>query len=180
VNQILRVSNLETEFRDSTATAHDPDDIITEALETARSTCPQQLRDDVALRALTLPKKCVGITDARILKEALVSLISNAIKFTSHGFIEVGYQKEEDDLVFFVRDTGCGIKEEDKPYIFKKFFQGTSGEVALHHGTGLGLSLASRLVETMNGTLTFESRHGKGSVFYLRGVCTVTEDVNCR
>jgi signal transduction histidine kinase len=115
---------------------------------------------------------CVGLQDRCIvndklrLRQVLVNLISNAVKFTHQGCIcmEVG-ELEGDRLIITVRDTGIGISKTDLPHIFDKFHQADQSTTRLYPGTGLGLAISASLVKIMNGTITTESQLKKGSTF---------------
>ncbi|KAG0261561.1 hypothetical protein BGZ95_004205 [Linnemannia exigua] len=109
--------------------------------------------------------------DPGIIKQVLGNLISNAIKFTDVGFVNVGVSlKDEDDdtvtVEFVVQDTGKGIAEEQKDKLFCEFSQVEGGNCKNHEaGTGLGLFLVKNLVEVMNGTVFVDSKLGVGSTF---------------
>lgn len=82
------------------------------------------------------------------------------------GFIEYGFKPEREELVFYVKDSGIGIPEDKKDIIFKKFRQVDDSHTRKFGGVGLGLALAEKLIELLNGKIWFDSRPGKGSVFY--------------
>ncbi|KAF9151703.1 hypothetical protein BG015_006335 [Linnemannia schmuckeri] len=109
--------------------------------------------------------------DPGIIKQVLGNLISNAIKFTDVGYVNVGVSlKDEDDdtvtVEFVVQDTGKGIAEEQKDKLFCEFSQVEGGNCKNHEaGTGLGLFLVKNLVEVMNGTVFVDSKLGVGSTF---------------
>ncbi|MEO5714808.1 MAG: CHASE3 domain-containing protein [Luteolibacter sp.] len=109
--------------------------------------------------------------DSMRLRQVLVNLIGNAIKFTNRGSVHVVIRAEPvttDNVVTLnieVADTGIGIPEEFLPEIFRPFYQVDSRQARQFQGTGLGLSISLRLVEAMSGTLSAESEVGKGSVF---------------
>jgi signal transduction histidine kinase/CheY-like chemotaxis protein/HPt (histidine-containing phosphotransfer) domain-containing protein len=108
--------------------------------------------------------------DVTRLRQILVNLINNALKFTEKGEIGVLVSKgaEEDgemDLRFSVRDTGMGIPVEKVDRLFKPFSQVDSSSTRKFGGTGLGLAICARLIELMRGTITVESEVGKGSTF---------------
>ena len=96
-------------------------------------------------------------------RQVFNNLLSNAIKFTKSGQIEFGYKKDKDDIVFYVKDTGIGIKKEDFPKIFKRFEQLNTDK---RIGHGLGLSISNELVKLMGGQLWFDSEFKSGSTFY--------------
>lgn len=113
----------------------------------------------------SLPGAVVG--DMAKIKQILINLLGNAVKFTEHGQIELSVRPLlPGQLQFAVRDTGIGISERDQQRIFDPFQQaGAAAQQWGQEGTGLGLSIARRLVEMLGGTLQVESQPGKGSCF---------------
>ncbi len=105
------------------------------------------------------------------LRQILVNIIGNALKFTDRGritFTGRGREREggKAEIFFEVRDTGVGISEEKKPLIFRPFFQADLSSRKRFQGTGLGLAISRQIVEAMGGTLAFESSEGHGSTFF--------------
>ena len=90
-------------------------------------------------------------TDGELLGKILQQLIDNAIKFTSHGQITVGFEKKEDEFHFYVKDSGIGISEENKKLIFGIFNQEDNADTRQYQGTGIGLSIAKGLTELLGG-----------------------------
>jgi|GEM_PF-695563 PAS domain S-box-containing protein len=105
--------------------------------------------------------------DPEALRQILVNLMSNAIKFTKDGQISLSVQKDgaRGAYLFEVRDTGVGIAPELREEIFNDFYTVETNGQLMPAGTGLGLGIVRRLVEAMQGTITFESEPGKGSCF---------------
>ena len=108
--------------------------------------------------------------DPSRIRQILINLVGNAIKFTERGEIVVTCQIEEDlgdriILKFSVEDTGIGIKPEHMDKLFKTFSQVDSSMARRFGGTGLGLSISKRLCEQMDGQINVESEYGKGSAF---------------
>ena len=118
---------------------------------------------------MTIP--CCYLGDESRIKQILVNLVNNALKFTKKGYVKIsvsGVQGETEDterLIFRVMDTGCGIREEDLERIFENFKQLDSKRNRSAEGTGLGLSITRHLAELMQGTVKVESVYGEGSTF---------------
>lgn len=115
----------------------------------------------------TIPCRYNG-DDGRI-KQILINILNNAIKFTKKGYVrayitgKTGRNEHEEQLIFHVEDTGCGIREEDLGKIFEDFKQVDSKRNRSAEGTGLGLAIVKHLVELMEGTIEVESVYGKGT-----------------
>jgi PAS domain S-box-containing protein len=115
----------------------------------------------------TLPtKEAIIITDKEKMFAILTNLVKNAIKFTREGVIEFGYLNKVGHLEFYVKDTGIGIRQEQREYIFERFRQGSESLARNYEGTGLGLSISKAYVEMLGGKIWVETELGKGSVFY--------------
>jgi len=117
-----------------------------------------------------VPKALNG--DAGRLRQILVNLVGNSIKFTQKGgvYINISVESRKDEsisLLFAVKDTGIGIPKEKQGVIFDAFVQGDSSTTRYYGGTGLGLAICSRLVKMMRGEIWLESEVGKGSSFYV-------------
>ncbi|HET6622744.1 MAG TPA: HAMP domain-containing sensor histidine kinase, partial [Candidatus Saccharimonadales bacterium] len=103
--------------------------------------------------------------DADKLEEVLSNLVENAIKYTPQGSVSVDVSGDNELVKFSVSDTGLGIPAEDIPHLFQKFYRVDSSDTREIGGTGLGLYLSRRLIESMDGHLRLDSQYGKGSVF---------------
>jgi PAS domain S-box-containing protein len=104
------------------------------------------------------------ISDQRKLYQILVNLISNAVKFTEKGKIQLHVYKLKDYLHFEISDTGIGISKENIEKVFEKFSQIDSSAQKKYKGTGLGLALCKEFVTLLDGQISIESEPGKGSV----------------
>jgi CheY-like chemotaxis protein len=105
------------------------------------------------------------------LRQVLINLIGNAIKFSEHGAVQVDLEAAEDtgeavELRFAVRDSGIGIPAEKQKVIFEPFRQADGSTSRRYGGTGLGLAICARLVELMGGRIWLESLPGAGSAFF--------------
>lgn len=103
--------------------------------------------------------------DPAKLRQILVNLLGNALKFTSSGSVGLSFRREEQNLVFRVADTGIGIASGLHKVIFDRFRQAESTPSPRSGGTGLGLAITKSFVEMMGGTIWVESEPGKGSTF---------------
>jgi PAS domain S-box-containing protein len=120
-----------------------------------------------------LPQKLIG--DPTKLRQIIINLISNAIKFTENGeiFLEVILKEEKEEkieLLFKIKDTGIGMSEDIISKLFKPFAQGDVSSTRKYGGTGLGLSICKSLVEMMNGNITVESDEGTGTTFIFTAI----------
>jgi len=103
-------------------------------------------------------------TDEVKLKQIMINLISNAIKFTDTGFVEFGYEVNE-KIIFFVRDTGIGIDKVHHEMIFERFRQVDGDNSIIKGGSGLGLAIAKAYTLLLGGQISIESETGNGSLF---------------
>lgn len=106
------------------------------------------------------------ISDSTKLKQIITNLISNAIKFTKNGKVEVDFSETDEKVCITVRDNGVGISKLDIDHIFDRFFQ-TNNAKAATKGAGLGLAIVKSYVDMLQGTIRVESEEGKGSCFYV-------------
>ena len=126
----------------------------------------------VALRREVAPDIPAMLTgDPDRLRQVLINLVSNAIKFTAKGHVDLqmGVEAESDRCVtlrFAVIDTGIGISEEAQQRIFESFAQADGSVARKYGGTGLGLSISKELIARMGGDLRVKSVPGEGSTFW--------------
>ncbi|WP_101477553.1 PAS domain S-box protein [Candidatus Nitrosotalea bavarica] len=115
-------------------------------------------------------KNLVIKTDKSRLRQVFDNLIGNAIKFVpeNKGKIETGCMKENNSLVFYVRDNGIGISQEKQKELFQKFYQIDTSERRSIGGTGLGLAISKGIVEKLGGTISVESDGKTGTTFYMK------------
>jgi signal transduction histidine kinase len=116
------------------------------------------------------PSRFLG--DPRRIRQVLIALGGNALKFTEHGYVHVRIACREQNatqavMTLAVEDSGIGISEDKLPIIFERFTQADGSLTRRHGGIGIGLTIAKRLVDLMSGILTVESRVGAGSTFQL-------------
>jgi CheY-like chemotaxis protein/HPt (histidine-containing phosphotransfer) domain-containing protein len=114
---------------------------------------------------------CLLRGDAGRLRQVLVNLLGNAVKFTPHGEVAVTVRVESEDeqkatLHFTVRDTGIGFRQEQASVLFEPFVQADGSKTRRFGGTGLGLTISKQLVELMGGQIGVRSQEGKGATFW--------------
>lgn len=121
-----------------------------------------------------MPTHFVGDRDR--LRQILLNLVGNAIKFTDCGGVGIRIAREGDTVEIEVTDTGPGVPEDRRRAIFEEFEQADDSSARRHEGTGLGLAIVRRLVGLMEGSVWVESRGGGGSVFRVRLPLTVAAE----
>lgn len=102
------------------------------------------------------------------LREVISNLIENAIKYTPSGAIDIDIVGDGDHVTLSVADSGIGIPQEDIPHLFQKFYRVDDSDTREIGGTGLGLYLARKLVESMHGKIWVDSQYQQGSTFYIQ------------
>jgi signal transduction histidine kinase len=105
-------------------------------------------------------------SDCLRIKQIITYLLRNAYKFSDQGPIQFGCNKQNDELIFFVKDSGMGISKEQQEFIFDRFRQGENNLSRKFGGAGLGLSIARNLCSLLGGKIWLESKVNSGSIFY--------------
>lgn len=100
--------------------------------------------------------------------QVLIKLVSNAIKFTEQGFVNVVIKRDHNEILMSVEDTGIGINKQHQEIIFDNFQQAEQSPMKPHAGTGLGLAIVRNLIQLMGGSIQVESAPGEGSKFIAR------------
>ena len=104
-------------------------------------------------------------TDREKLRQIVLNLLDNAVKFTERGEIKIAASQQNGSLKLVVSDTGIGIEQKELKKIFEEFHRGDSSSTKKYRGTGLGLAIVKKFVNLLGGEVTVESEVGKGSVF---------------
>jgi signal transduction histidine kinase/DNA-binding response OmpR family regulator len=169
INDILDFSKIEADRLELCRDAFRLDEALREALRTVALRAHESGLDVVYEIGGDVPNDLVG--DAGRLRQIVLNLVGNAVKFTSLGEVELGVRLAQPAgegvrLHFSVRDTGIGIPAEKHRLIFEAFSQADGSTTRSYGGTGLGLSISRRLVEMMGGEIWLESELGKGSTFH--------------
>jgi signal transduction histidine kinase/CheY-like chemotaxis protein len=165
VGNILDISKIESGKLDIVCTYYNPREEFESLSKIMRTKVAEKPIDFIINISADIPKVLYG--DRLRIKQIINNFLSNAIKYTEKGQVEfkVDWISEANALDISVRDTGNGIKEEDKDKLFAKFERLQVEKVSSVQGTGLGLSITKDLIELMNGTLDVQSEYKKGSVF---------------
>ena len=166
INNILDFSKIEAGHFDLEETEFQLRELLDQTIELV---APKTRAKGLALVLRLNPNVANRFTgDANRLRQVLINLLGNAIKFTEAGEVAVTVQAPEtgpSGLEFLVSDTGIGIPQEQLEAIFEDFKQGDSSTTRKYGGSGLGLAISRRIVERMGGTLSVTTVLGKGSIF---------------
>jgi len=114
----------------------------------------------------SLPDSLNIVSDPDRLRQILINLVGNSIKFTEKGKVEFGYNLKDDVLEFYVHDTGIGISKEKQKVVFDRFTQADDSLTRKFGGSGLGLAISRGLIDLLGGNLWVNSVLGEGSSFY--------------
>lgn len=106
-------------------------------------------------------------SDHEKLTSILTNLLKNAIKFTKQGHVRFGYKAINNNIEFYVADTGVGIPQDRQNAIFERFVQADIADSRVFEGSGLGLAIIKHYIEMLSGSIRLESEQGKGTVFYV-------------
>lgn len=162
INDVLDLSKIEAGQLRLVDAPFEAPALIAGAVESLRL---QADRKGLALEVRTAPGVGTVVGDRRRVEQALLNLLSNALKFTAQGKVSVTAEARGGRLEVEVADTGIGIRPEHADRLFRPFSQIDTGLGRQHEGTGLGLSISKRLVEMMGGSIWFRSAWGEGSTF---------------
>jgi PAS domain S-box-containing protein len=165
VNDILTISNLETRQERTKIQQTNINQILSDLLNIY---IKQAISKNITfLLDQQLPDlESVIFTDKTKIIQILTNLLNNAFKFTNKGSIEFGYRHINENLEFYVKDSGIGIPNELQSKIFDRFVQANKSIHFSYGGAGLGLTISKEFVELLDGKIWVESDLGKGSTFY--------------
>jgi signal transduction histidine kinase len=162
INDLLDISKLEAGKAQLHRGEVDVEPLISECVESVRSLAKTK---KLELSATVSAEVGRVFADGPKLKQVLLNLLGNAIKFTETGSVRVTAERQGAELRISVRDTGIGVPPEDAERIFESFQQGKSGISGKYQGTGLGLAISRQLVEMHGGRIWVKSTPGQGSTF---------------
>lgn len=167
VNDILDISRIELGIMDISTSKIQLHELMEEIYTVYSNKLNVLGKTDIEIGLIYDVPICI-LTDPFRLKQIIGNLLDNAIKFTPRGNISFGYKMiDQNNVEFFVKDSGIGIPEDKKEIIFHRFRQADESHSRVAGGTGLGLAICKSLVAMMNGAISFESALNKGTTFYV-------------
>jgi signal transduction histidine kinase len=161
LDQILWVSRLDSGRARAVITAVDVVPLVSEVVDATRTHLPADVSVDLQHDA----EPPAVAADPDKLRQVLVNLIENAVKYSGEGTVEVRVARDDGKMLFTVRDEGLGIPTEEHERVFEKFYRLDPDMTHGVGGTGLGLYICRELVEGMDGRIWLESEPGVGSTF---------------
>jgi signal transduction histidine kinase len=167
VSNFMDISMISSGNQEVNKKDFNPEYVITAIAEQFSTLCDEK-KLKLLLDVPSAEKEARIFSDKELLLKILRHLMDNAVKFTSHGSITLGYKINDKDFTFFVKDTGKGISEEGKQTIFSNFMQEDNSYTRGYEGCGLGLSIATGIIELLGGTIWLDSEKEKGSTFYFK------------
>jgi signal transduction histidine kinase/CheY-like chemotaxis protein/ligand-binding sensor domain-containing protein len=172
INDILDFSKIEAGKLTIDHTSFNPREVAAEVVDLMGARAAEKNLTLILRLVPGLPRRVMG--DAGRLRQVLLNLVSNAVKFTERGYVclqaettKADTARREQTIEFTVTDTGIGIPEDVKPRLFERFSQADSTTTRKYGGSGLGLAISKRLVELMGGRVAFRSVEGAGSTFWV-------------
>lgn len=168
INDILDLSKIEANTLEFVYSDIDINQLLCDIEQTSRL----KAADGVQVSFVEKLPHCIIRTDKNRLSQVVTNFINNAIKFTKEGSIYFGYKHKENNLYFYVSDTGCGIDKDVKDSVFQRFVKLDS----FAQGTGLGLSICQMIVHKLGGEIGVDSELGQGSTFWFTLPDTVIEE----
>jgi len=168
INDIIDISKIEAGMLAINISVCKVNEFMEDIFNTYKMGLLKNINHNVEMKLLIDAEQdsMILMTDVLRLRQVLVNLLNNAIKFTHKGYVELGYKLKSGKILFYVKDTGIGIPDDMKDNVFKRFMQVDHGLNRSYQGTGLGLTISKNLVELLGGTISVESVVGKGSTFY--------------
>jgi PAS domain S-box-containing protein len=168
INSILDLAKVESGRLTLEHVGFDLGEVVEKAAQTLAFRAHAKRLELIVSIASDVPLAILG--DPLRLRQVLINLIGNAIKFTEHGEVVISVERDSAPgeplrLKFSVRDTGIGIEQDKLPALFDAFAQADSSTARRYGGSGLGLAIVKRLAALMRGEVTIESTPGKGSIF---------------
>jgi len=165
INDIIEVSKIESGLLEINESQFNVEEIMSYHLNFFKPIA-QEKNLELFCNQEVIREDAYMISDKFKIEGVLTNLLNNAIKFTHKGYIEFGNYIENNNIVFYVKDTGIGIPMEKQSQIFDRFVQADINTSRPYEGSGLGLTISKAYVEKMGGTIKMESQKGEGTMFW--------------
>lgn len=167
INDIIDISKIESNQLEIKSTTCDLKKLMAELQLMYSSEKAKLGKNEIELSYTSSDKsETMVLVDIERLKQVMINLLNNALKFTMEGSIEFGYEVREQMLYFFVKDTGIGIERSKVALIFDRFRQVVETSSRVYGGTGLGLAICKGIINKIGGEFGVESELDKGSLFW--------------
>lgn len=170
ISDIVEIAKIESDQLSIESYIFSPDKLLKDVFQSYQANL--NIRNKKISFELSLPKNSENNqleSDVHRIKQVLINLVNNAIKFTETGKVELGYRMDADrSCTFHVKDTGIGIKPEELDKIFGRFVQAEDNLNRRKEGTGLGLAISRGITEKLKGHIWVESVEGNGSTFFFK------------
>ena len=166
INDILDFSKIESGQMFLESTSLNPSELLQNVYDVMSIEAEVKSIGFILTKADDLPYQLLG--DPKRLRQIVMNLVNNAIKFTQEGQVELYIYKENNKLVIGVKDTGIGLSDEQQNNVVIAFTQGDTSHTRKFGGTGLGLTVSQHLISSMGSHLHIESTVGQGSNFYFK------------
>lgn len=180
INDILDLSKIEAKQLKISKSLCSLSEIFNNSIETFRNSDLLKEKTGIKL-VLKFPEEYKGvkfISDFNRVQQILDNIVSNAIKYTENGKIEIGCsiisEGNKEFIQIYVKDTGIGISEELSSLVFERFRQVEEGR--FHEGAGLGLSISKGIIDLLDGKIWFDSKENAGSTFYFKIPYIISEE----
>jgi len=176
IGDIIEISKIEANQVDVNLTAFSLNNVLNNIITTFTNQANSKQLKLITSYALSNPDDII-ICDDLLLKQIIINLLSNSIKFTNEGSVILEYDVKGEYLEFCIKDTGKGIPEESKEMVFERFRQiEENSNYSSRKGTGLGLPIARSYTHLLGGKMWLESIYGEGSAFYFTIPYNKSED----
>jgi len=167
ISDIVEISKIETRQVTFSPETFDLNQLLRELQQESLAFLPRDKEIKLAFSILRPDTEYFLRTDRAKLRYILSAFLSNGIKFTEKGFVDLGYEEQDGNIVLFVRDSGIGIDSKYHEAVFQRFFRIENDMAIKAGGLGLGLAISKAYAELMGGKIWVESEPGKGSTFRL-------------
>ncbi|PKO99776.1 MAG: hybrid sensor histidine kinase/response regulator [Bacteroidetes bacterium HGW-Bacteroidetes-8] len=176
INDILDLAKIEAGRDEINVKTFNLSELIAEVVEMITPVANQK-----GLKVIVSGEENLTLTtDFNKCRHILQNLMSNAVKFTDSGAVEISVKTKQESLILSVRDTGIGIEKDLIPFIFDEFRQADSSNTKRYGGSGLGLAIAKKYANLIGGDITVKSKKGEGSVFTITIPLTISGSDNFR